>query len=49
MIVEGCVLTNNLPSHTEMLVNSTIKGDSHLGKNLGNSLLLLNIRRQSSD
>ena len=37
-------LTNNLPRHTEMLVNSAIKDDSHLGKHLGNSLPILTIR-----
>ena len=37
-------LTNNLPGYTEMLVNSAIKGDGHLGKSLGNSLPLLKIR-----
>jgi len=37
-------LTNKLPRYTDMLVNSTIKGDGHLGKSLGNSLPLMEIR-----
>jgi len=37
-------LTNKLPGYTEMLVNSTVKDSSHLGKSLGNSLPLPKIR-----